>query len=226
MVVSVRCEATLELGRKLTKELEVDESVDILGRWMAHYIAELIVDAETAGADERSAKMQACSEAILNLWKYRHELPSGKRPFEDFEPILRALESLDPDDDAPRYFRSLKAVDNTTDESDEVMLLLKIIDELDYSAKLLIRYCLTKAAEAAIDKSAKWVALAEEAGADEGVETFVIRVIDEENRILKASDPDENARKLLQDRIDRLDEFIEMATALSSALQQQLNKSK
>ena len=72
--VSARCEATLELGRKLTKELGIDQSVDTLGRWMAHYIAELIQDAEKASAEERPAKMRACCDAILNLWKHRHTL--------------------------------------------------------------------------------------------------------------------------------------------------------
>lgn len=184
--VSARCEATLELGRKLTKDLDLDRSVDTLGRWMAHYIADLIQDAEKANAEERPAKMRACSDAILNLWKHRHTLPNGKRPFEEIEPLLRALESLDPEDATPRYFRSTRAAAGDGDEKDETKSWLKVIDGLDYSARVLIRYCLAQAAQTALDKSVEWVALAEAAGADDSVESPIIRVIVEEDSMLKA----------------------------------------
>jgi hypothetical protein len=59
---------------------------------MAHYIAELIQDAEKASAEERPAKMRACCDAIFNLWKHRHTLPNGKRPFlvSDEDSMLKA----------------------------------------------------------------------------------------------------------------------------------------
>jgi hypothetical protein len=208
----------LELGRKLTRELGLDQSVDTLGRWMAYYIAELIQDAEKANAEERPAKMRACSEAILSLWKHRHELPNGKRPFGELEPILRALESLDPEDDTPRYFRSARFAADDADEKDEAKSWLKLIDGLDYSARMLIRYCLTQAAQAALDKSAKWVALAKEVGADDGVEFPIIGALVDEDNVLKASDPDEKTRKRLEDRIDGLEQFGKMAMALASEL--------
>lgn len=40
---------------------------------------------------------------------HRAAFPNGKRPFEDLEPVMRAIESLDPEDDTPRYFRSARA---------------------------------------------------------------------------------------------------------------------
>jgi hypothetical protein len=193
---------------------------------MAHYIAELIQDAETASAEDRPAKMRACSEAILSLWKHRHELPNGKRPFGELEPVLRTLESLDPDDDTPRYFRSARLAADDADEKDETKSWLTLIDGLDYSARTLIRFCLTKAAQAALDKSAKWVALAEAAGTDDRVESSIIRVIVDEERTLKASDPDENAKKCLEDRIDRLEKFTKMAMALASELRQRIQQAQ
>lgn len=224
--MSVRFEATLELGRRLTKELDLDESVDTLGRWMAHYIAELIHGAENASAEERPAKMRACSEAILSLWKHRHELPNGKRPFEKLEPTLRALESLDPDDDTPRYFRSVRSAADEADDDSEAKSWLKIIDGLDYSARILIRYCLTKTAQTTLDKSAGWVALAEAAGADDGIEFSIVRVIVDEHNLLKKPDPDAEARKRLEDRLGRLEGFIKMATALASELRQQVQQAQ
>ena len=225
--VSARSEATLALGRKLTRELSLDESVDTLGRWMAHYVAELIGEAEKANAEERSAKMQACSDAILKLWEHRHLLPNGKRPFEQLEPILRTLETLDPNDDTPRYFRLARASADEADkigEESEAKFWLKLIDGLDYSARILIRYCLTQAAQTALDKSLEWVALAEAAGATDGVELPLIRIVGDESDLLKPSDPDEKARKQLEDRIDRLDGFTKLSTAFASELRQQIQQ--
>lgn len=221
-VISERCEATIELGRKLTKELDIDQSGDTLGRWMAYYIAELIEDAEKARPEERPAKMRICCDAILNLWKHRHTMLDGKRPFEELEPLLRALESLNPEDDTPRYFRSVRTVDSAAEENDETETWLKLIDGLDYSAKILIRYCLTQAAQNAINKSVEWVALAEAAGADEGIEIPLIRVIIDEDNMLKESDADVKARKRIEERIERLEGFAKMAMAVVSELRQEV----
>lgn len=221
---SARCEATLELGRKLTKELGLDQSVDTLGRWMAHYIAELIQNAEKASAEERTVKMQACCDAILNLWKHQHTLPNGKRPFEELEPLLRTLESLDPEVDTPRYFRSRRDAVDDAEESDETKSWLKLIDDLDYSARILIRYCLTQAAQTALNKSVEWVTLAESAGADKTAEYPLIQVISDEDSMLKASDPGEKERKRIEDRIERLEAFAKMAMAVASELQQEVQQ--
>ncbi len=224
--VSVRCEATLELGRKMTKELGLDQSVDTLGRWMAHYIAGLIKETEKANAEERPPKMRACCDAILNLWKHRHTLPGGKRPFEELEPLLQTLESLDPEDDTPRYFRSVRAVADDAEENDETKSWLKLIDGLDYSAKILIRYCLTQAAQNALNKSVEWVSLAEAAGADEGIEFSLIRVIAKEDSMLKAFDSGEEERKRIEGRIERLEGFAKLAMEVVTNLRQEFQQNK
>jgi hypothetical protein len=192
---------------------------------MAHYIAELIHDAENASADERSAKMQACSEAILTLWKHRHVLPNGKRPFEELEPILNALESLDPDGDTPRYFRSARRAADEIEENSEAKSWLKLIDHVDYAARLLIRYCLTRAAQTTLDRSAEWVTLAEVAGLADEIEFPIVRVVVGENDLLKKSDLDEIEKSRLQDRVSRLEWFIEMANVLSRELRSRIPQS-
>jgi len=191
---------------------------------MAHYIAELIEEAETAKVEERPAKFGQCADAILKLWERRHQLPNGKRPFEDLEPILRALESLDPTDDTPRYFRSQRLEANKTEQKSETMKWLDLADDLDYSAKILIRYCLTQAAQTALDKSKGWVALAEAAGFEDDIDLPVIRFIADESDLTKASEPDARARKLLEGRLKRLDGFKKMADTLASDLQRQLEQ--
>jgi len=216
----------LDLGRALVEELGLDPGVDTLSRWMAHYIAELIKDAETAKVEERSAKFAKCANAILGLWERRHQLPDGKRPFEDLEPILRALESLDPTDDTPRYFRSPRMAVDETEQNAETRKWLELADDLDYSAKILIRYCLTQAARTALDRSKDWAVLAENAGLDQGIDLPVIRFITDESDLTKSSEPDDIARKLLEDRINRLNEFKKMTNVLASDLRRQLKKSK
>ena len=221
----MRSDAVLELGKRIVDELGIDRTDDTLGRWMAHYIAELIHGAETAKAKERPAKMAKCADAILNLWKHRYQLPAGKRPFEDFEPILRALASLDPSDDTPRYFRQIRTAAEEAVENPETRKWLEISDNIDYLARSLISYCLVQAAQTALDRSKEWVTLAEAAESDEGIDFAVISSIADESSLLKLTNPDERARKRLEDRIKQLDGFKKKAAALASELRRQLRQS-
>ena len=216
----------LDLGRALVEELGLDPGVDTLSRWMAHYIAELIENAETAKVEDRTAKLAECADAILHLWERRHQLPNGKRPFEDLGPILRALESLDPTDDTPRYFRSQRMAVDETEQNAETKKWLDRADGLDYSAKILIRYFLTQATQNVLDRSKDWVVLAEAVGLDDGIDLPVIRFITDESDLLKKGEPDDRARRLLEDRIKRLDAFKKMADALVSDLRRQLKQSR
>ena len=191
---------------------------------MAHHIAELIKEAENARGEERSTKLARCADAILKLWAHRHVLPDGKRPFEDLEPIQRAIESLDPGDETPRYFRSQRMTAEDAKESDETMKWLRLVDSLDYSARILVRYCLTQAAQTALDKSKGWVALAEKAGLEDDIDFPVIRLVAYESDLAKDGKPDDSAEKMIEDRIKRLDTFIEIASSVVSDLRQRVKE--
>lgn len=220
----MRSEPVLNLGKKIIDELGLDQSVDTLSRWMAHYIAQLILSVETAGAEDRSEKLSRCASAILDLWRHRSELPNGKRPFEDVEPILRALESLDLNNNTPRYFRSVRTAAGTAEQDVETMRWLDIADGLDYSARILIRYCLVRAAEDALDRSKEWVALAEAVGTEDGIDLAVLRTISYESELLNSATPDETMRKEIEGRLERLNGLTKMANALSSDLHAQLEQ--
>lgn len=222
MVPSPMPKGILEIGKLLIKELGLEPGDNTLCRWMAHYIAELIEDAETATAEDRPKKLAKCAEMVLALWKHRHELPNGKRPFEDFEPIFRAIESLDPDNDTPRYFRAVRDPIDKTEESPECRKWLELADGLDYSAKLLIRYCLEQASQDALDKSQEWVKLTEANGLEDRIEFPVIRFVTAEGELANESGTDERQRKLLEDRINRLNVFKNLADELASELRQKL----
>jgi hypothetical protein len=89
---------------------------------------------------------------------------------------------------------------------------------------MLIRYCLEQASQDALDKSQEWVRLAEVAGLEDSFELPVIRFITAENELANESETDDRARKLLEDRISRLNSFKEMAESLASDMRRKLKK--
>ena len=124
---------------------------------MAHYIADLINQAENESGKDKQIAEKKCFDAILELWTHRAELPNGKRPFEELEPIVHAIESLNPRDQTPRYFRHARPKTDEDKENSEVTQWLEVVDDIDYSARILIGYCLTEAARATSDKTKNWV---------------------------------------------------------------------
>lgn len=189
----------------------MESSTDTLGRWMAHYVAELMDAAESAPSEQREAERNRCFDAILKLWAHRAGLPDGKRPFEDLEPIVRALGSLDPESDTPRYFRNIRGTIDESDEGQETQSLIELISDVDEAARVLIGEILADAAGSAIDRSKPWVELAEEAGADSGVVRVVIQAVSDGPN----AEPSTGGKKCdrLQDRIDRLERFVEKVRA-------------
>ena len=198
----------MALGRKLVDELGLEPSVDTLGRWMAHYIAELMDAAANAPPEECAASRKRCFDAILELWSHQAELPDGRRPFQDLEPIMRAMESLDPENEEPRYFRTVRNAIFEGDEDRRTQSLMEFVCDLDTTARILIAYTLVDAACSAIDKSRAWIALAEEAGANPGVFGLTVGFVSDDWE----SDPNtgRNKRDRLRGRIDRLERFVDM----------------
>ena len=213
----------MALGRRLVCELGVEEETDTLGRWMAHYIAELMDASANCPPDERDEAQRTCFEAILKLWSHRAEFPSGMRPFQELEPICRAIESLDPDGEAPRYFPTIGTNMDKQNEDEETRPLLQFIRDLDLSARILIGFLLSEAASSAIKTSREWTKLAEEAGADSGVAEVLIHFVS--SSVVGDSGAASNERereilhKRLQDRIDRLETFFARSDSCSRQTQ-------
>ena len=186
----------------------MESSTDTLGRWMAHYVADLMDAAENAPSAQTEAARDRCCDAILKLWAHRAGLPDGKRPFEDLEPIMRALESLDPENDTPRYHGTIRGTIDESDEGRETQSLIKFVDNVDIAARVLIGEILSDAARSAIDRSRTWVDLADDAAAETGVVRVVIEAVADK----PSAEPSacERERDRLQDRIDRLEDFVEM----------------
>jgi hypothetical protein len=213
--------SVLALGRRLVEELGLEESNDTLSRWMAHHLADLITKAENAAGSDKDALRKECFDAILALWRHRSELPGGKRPFEELEPVLRAVESLDPEDGTPRYYRTPRPPKGEEAETAEQEEWLKMVEGLDYSAKVLIGYCLAEAAASALDDSKEWVKLAEGIE-DDGVPEIVIRLVKNAADLNKVPDLNASLRKTVVDRINRLQGFVRMAESLALTLSERL----
>ncbi len=192
--------------------------MDTLGRWMAHHVAELIQAADTASGDDRVKKMQACREAILDLWSHRHELPDGTRPFERCEPVLRALESLDPEG-TPRYYRAVKAPRDQAESEGEGLALHDLVEGLDYSAKVLMRYFIAEEARVGLGDAVEWLALSAAADCEPGiVEPSVVGVLLEESNLQSGEPQNAEGLRRLEDRLARLEGFVALASVLVADL--------
>ena len=218
-----RFDEVVALGRKLVDELDEGPRPDTLGRWMAHYVAELIDAAENAPQEELAASRRKCFETILELWSHRSDLPPGRRPFEDLEPIGRALESLDPGNETPRFFAEARPGVAGAEEGPQTRTLLEFVDGVDSAARVIIVHALADAARTALDKSREWVALAEAAGRNPRYVGIVISFVSEEGRRDEQAEQVERSRELLVDRIKRLDNFRELAAFVSEDLRKRLD---
>jgi len=216
-------DGVLTLGKRLAAELGLDRSCDTLARWMAHYIAELIHSAESAGDQDRPAAMDRCARAILELWEHRHVLPDGSRPFEAAEPLLRAVQSLDPDSKMPRWFRQVReaATDAETD-GDAAQQWLDFAAKIDETARMLISWVLASASEAALDPTREWVLLAKEAGLDGYPDVQVIRLIINNSATAVHDDAPDDNNALLEERLERLEAFCGAAVKLKEKLRKEL----
>jgi len=196
--------------------------VDTLGRWMAHHIAELIQEAESANDDARPVKMANVREAVLALWSHRHALPNGRSPFAGMEPIFNALESLDPEIPDFRYFSISSAPHASDEESEEVQKYVDMAKAVDRASKVIVNFCIAKAAERALDSSKAWVQLASKAEADEGLDITLIRIIADRSDLMKASNPATKRRRILNDRKQKLEALLIGASEVLESINSQL----
>jgi hypothetical protein len=187
---------------------------------MAHYIAELMHSVETAGPEDRPAKLAQCAAAILEIWNHRHQLPDGKRPFRDFDGIFRTLESLDPNSTTSRYFSPIRKDANT--EGAESEKWLAAAKSVDGAARMLIRYCIARAAETASDESEGWISNAESSGVGDGIDLQIIRLINREQNPMDPDALEAMARKAIEEKIQRLEHLNEVTAVLKADYKRQL----
>lgn len=216
----------LVLGRKIVDEFKLDETVDTLGRWMAHHIAKKIKEAENA-TDEAQVQVESeCVDNILEFWAHRNQLPNGKRPFEDFEPIFRTLQNLCTENGNSRYFPELILRTNENNENDKTKQWLNKALKLDDTAKIMIRYCISNAAQEAVDKKREWVKFAESIASEDDIDIKTLCMIVKNSEAFNPKNPDDREKEKIENILKKLEEFTEMASTLSLHLRQKLDYSE
>ncbi len=152
-------ERIINLGKTIVEELKIEPGVDTLSRWMAHYVANLITKTQTASNDEKEEIEKECFEIILKIWEKRNTIPSGGRPFEEFQPIFDALEYLASESEnsfssqLPAFLR-----EDEVNENKEVYECLKEVVEVSNFTKRIQRFFLSEAYNyAKNEKTKKWL---------------------------------------------------------------------
>jgi hypothetical protein len=91
-------EEIIKLGKKIVKELKIESRNNTLGLWMAHYIAQLILQVENCTEKDRKKDIQKeCFDIILKLWANKEDAPNIKKPLDDLEPVIDILNVLKSD---------------------------------------------------------------------------------------------------------------------------------
>lgn len=181
-------QSVINLGKQLIDNFKDDE-VDEITAWMCNYIAEKILLAEQT--DNEGTK-QECFDTILKLWERHSSFPDGKRPFENLEPILETLNSLNPNNQNSRYlsnpFAQFSLAENDTDSKN----WLEISKVLDKTARILICFCIDQAIKETIDENTKnWL-------------NEISQLLEDPIISFRFLYPDEDESKANQDKIESL----------------------
>jgi hypothetical protein len=222
-VDSKRYEAILELGKRLVRELSIENTNDTLGRWLAHDLAELIEVFESASPGEKGKERGECIDAILRIWAHRNELPSGHRPLESFTSIYQTLQALDYSDPTPRYFRAARQRAKADNKDSGPQAWLDCATSLDDGARILIRYCLVRAAETALNQESDWVKLAHDLTNVSDDDLRIVIVLAKQARLLDENDPNAVERAELQKMIAKLERLQTLAMEVKADLSRKLS---
>jgi hypothetical protein len=212
---------TINLGKALVNELNLDPGVDTLARWMSHYIAEQIEIVEHSTGAEKKEAEERCFETILKLWNHRSVLPGETRPFVNFEPILRTLKRLDPENDRHYFFEDRD--DTAENFPDELNKWLDAARGIDDTARVWLKYVFKQAALAATDESTiEWlensVALQERAHF-----TVIFRDLHSDAEVWEeGEEANEKERKKISSHIKKLEAFTELNQILLTEYKQKL----
>jgi hypothetical protein len=128
----------LNLGSKLVEELNMSDSNDTLSRWMAHYIAELINNAEKAEGEAKATLQQKCFDTIMKLWANRNATPNAIRPLAGLEDAILLLKKVAYEFDG-HWHRYYEGSDNywkkfgaeVNDANREIIRLLVFLQSID-----------------------------------------------------------------------------------------------
>lgn len=218
----------LNLGKLFVKELGLETSVDTLGRWLAHYLAEKIDAAESAVGEEKTKLEKECFEIILKIWDHRWKMKHENRPYENFAKLFEYLVKLNPEKEESFYYRvPISEKEIIIKESSKSEEWLNAAAEIDKYARINIDYSLTKAAKSLKTKEvSEWLQNAPNLAKD--FDTQVIRFILREDNDYSNTDDEESNEKLMKKfRVQKIKdniEFLENITKINSKILKELKQ--
>lgn len=215
--------AVLGLGNELVKELAVER--DTLGRWICHDLAERLSAYKNAKGPARDVLAADIRARVFQFWKHRATLPEGVRPFEHYAPVLRALESLDPERTGGRYYNyDFVHPQRKNSNGKQVADWLGVARAVDRGARSLITLCLASAAQAAGVPKAKWLKAAKVLADDDDLDFKILIRIAGSKEPIAEDEPDPNAeqRAKLKRIRDHLSGMNEVSVVLMKHLDQEL----
>ncbi|MFF0283605.1 hypothetical protein ACFYSW_25150 [Rhodococcus aetherivorans] len=165
-------EHTIALGQALAAELD---SHDLLGRWIAHYIAELISQVETAAPTDRPQLQQKCAYEIERLWAHRTHFPSRRPPMSSFEPLYRTLERLSPDNPEWSFYNHFPEDRRPDREATQTNHVLRAARDLEATTRDVVRALIIEAAAIAEPHESNWIEAASHLEDDEAGFLSVLR---------------------------------------------------
>ena len=221
-----RSSDVLELGKLLVKALDLDETVDTLGRWMVHHIAELMQAAEQADGPEKADIENRCRIAILELWGHVNFFPRGHRPFADIEPLLAVIRSLNPDNSAYFYHSEAQTLLSSSEIDEATRQWMELARGIDYSARILVSMCLRHAARDIVEDKREWFDLAESLEVDIPM-TRLVRIIadgEKQNEEQRKLEGIAKAVEALQNRRERLTTLVNMSRMLVASIEEDFDR--
>lgn len=224
----------INLGKLLVKELGLEPGSDTLSRWMAHYLAEKIKLCESSEGEEKAKIEQECFNLILKLWKHRWTLPNGRRPLEDFEPLLNLLQRIKPEHEEPYWYPTIPIPHNHRDEKEPpaentVQFWIDVADQIDIIARTWMWDAFQRAAAIAeTPDTKKWLETA--VGYPDDYDRRAIRIVyadedanlTEEQRLLDFHTKYKIEK--LNNRIANLERFAKLNEFLITDYKQQLEQ--
>lgn len=210
------------LGEKLVDEFVENDPCDTLGRWMAHYIAELIEAVDKSTPAELRFNQQECAKAILSFWDHRSIFPPGKRPFEGLEPVVETLRKLDPDSTDPFYRPPRVHERNAAIGEIETNKWLSIAEGLDYTARILVEFALKLAIANASDKTKGWLDISEKSEKSAKIDVQFVRRLTTDLELQQRLKKQQIEN--IQNKIARLSAFEDFATVVKTHLQLELDE--
>lgn len=218
----------MELGDAIVRTFESDSDDDFVGKWMAHHLAEKITNYRSISRDDKKSAEDELVALIFEFWKHRAHYPRGKAPFKAFHAVFRALESLDPNSSASRYFRSSFTPPKKPGKGSPTENFLKKAARFDEAARAIITYYIANAAKSAGDIDKAWLKAAKVLPAEDEYEFKIILVT--QASIDQSVDAGEELKQVYRERLQRLrelsDEVASSAKQIITEIDAELDRSE